>query len=141
MIMIDSVEIARLAARLQEQAAEAPAESLPALIGALESAKALAWSRLLVPRLPEENTEPFLTAEELAPLIKLPVHAVRDRGRRGLIPSVRIGRYVRFQRSAVIETLKADAVPRSTHPVAAENPRRVSRLRGRCPASVQDDPG
>ena len=125
-----------LADRLQRYARELPSEDLPALIGALEAAKALAWSRLVSPAPPTLQTEPLLTAEELAPVVKLPVHAVRDRARRGIIPSVPVGRYVRFQASAVIAALKGE--PRSTHPVAEENRRKVACLPGQCPSSVQE---
>ncbi len=122
-----------LSAQFQRWAQELPAEKLPALIGALESAKALAWSRVTTPALPTLQTEALLTAEELAAVIKLPVHAVRDRARRGIIPSVPVGRYVRFQASAVIATLKGEIEPRSTHPVTEKNPRKVRELPNRCP--------
>lgn len=131
--MTDLPDIAALGARLQQMAAETPRDSLPALVGALEAAKALAWSRLVAPAPPTLQTEPLLTAEELAPVIKLPVHAVRDRARRGIIPSVPVGRYVRFQASAVIAALKGDSVPRSTHPVAEKNPRKLRALQTQCP--------
>ncbi|MFI5364975.1 MAG: helix-turn-helix domain-containing protein [Candidatus Binatia bacterium] len=122
-----------LAASLKRYAAELPADELPGFVGELEAAKALAWSRLVAPAPPTLQTEPLLTAEELAPVIKLPVHAVRDRARRGIIPSVQVGRYVRFQASAVIAALKGDGVPRSTHPVAEKNPRKLRALQTQCP--------
>ncbi len=130
-----------LTASLQRCARELSFEELPALVGVLEAAKALAWSRLATPAPPILRTEPLLTAEELAPVIKLPVHAVRDRARRGIIPSVRIGHYVRFQASAVIAALKGEAPSRSAHPVAEKNPRKLRALQGQCPPSVQDGTG
>jgi hypothetical protein len=128
-----------LAATLRRYAHELPSEELPALVGGLEAAKALAWSRLTLPTAATPQTEPLLTAEELAPVVKLPVHAVRDRARRGIIPSVPVGRYVRFQASAVIAALKGEAPSRSAHPGAGRNVRKVRELHGHCPPSVQDD--
>ena len=128
-----------LAAALRRYAHELPSEQLPALIGELEAVKAQAWSRLTLPTAATPQTEPLLTAEELAPVVKLPVHAVRDRARRGIIPSVPVGRYVRFQASAVIAALKGEAPSRSAHPGAEKNPRKVRALHGQCPSSVQDD--
>jgi len=130
-----------LAAALRRYAHELPSEQLPALIGELEAVKAQAWSRLTLPTAATPQTEPLLTAEELAPVIKLPVHAVRDRARRGIIPSVRIGHYVRFEASAVIAALKGDNLPRSAHPVAGKNVHKVRELHGQCPSSVQNEPG
>jgi len=130
-----------LAATLRRYARELPSEELPALLGELEAAKAHAWARLTLPPPVATQTEPLLTAEELAPVIKLPVHAVRDRARRGIIPSVPVGRYVRFQASAVIAALKGEVPSRSTHPGAEKNLRKVRALHGQCPPSVQDGPG
>lgn len=121
---LDNVEA--LSVRLERCARELPSEELPALVGVLEAARAFAWSRLVTPAPPILHTEPLLTAEELAPVIKLPVHAVRDRARRGIIPSVQVGRYVRFQASAVIAALKGE--PRTAHPVAQKNARSVNQL-------------
>lgn len=131
------LDITALGFQLRQLVGTTEREALPALIGAFEEAKALAWSRLTAPALPTPNTEPLLTAEELAALIKLPVHAVRDRARRGIIPSVPVGRFVRFQGSVVIAALKREAPSRSAHPVAAKNARKVSGLQGQCPPTVQ----
>jgi hypothetical protein len=117
-----------LSARLDLYARKLPPQDLAALVGVLEAARALAWSRLVTLALPTLPTEPLLTAEELAPLIKLPVHAVRDRARRGIIPYVPVGRYVRFQVSAVIAALKGEASSRTAHPVAEKNSRKLSPL-------------
>jgi hypothetical protein len=117
-----------LAATLRRYADELEREALPTLVGELEAARAYAWARLVAPTTPMLQTEPLLTAEELAPVIKLPVHAVRDRARRGIIPSVPVGRYVRFQASAVIAALKGE--PRSAHPVARKSARTVKQLDG-----------
>ena len=135
--MTDLPDGRALGERLQQIAEATPRQALPALIGILEAAKAVAWSRL-ADIVPAQSTgaEPLVTAEELAPLVKLPVHAVRDRARRGLIPSVPLGRYVRFQASAVIAALKGES--RIANPGATKKPHNVKRLRAQCPPSVQD---
>jgi excisionase family DNA binding protein len=43
----------------------------------------------------------LLTAAEVAELLGVPVRWVRDAARNGLVPHVRLGRYVRFRREAV----------------------------------------
>jgi hypothetical protein len=126
--MIDVRDLERLAREL-------PADRLPDLIGDLERAKAVAWARLATPTPTRTEPEPLLTAEELAPLVSLPVHAVRDRARRGIIPSISLGHFRRFKLSSVIEALEAGEGNghRITDPVPAEK-RRAGK--GRCPRGV-----
>lgn len=48
----------------------------------------------------------FLTAAELAAILKVPVSWVRAAGREGRIPMLRVGRYLRFNPEQVIEALR-----------------------------------
>ena len=126
---------------LRDEAEGCDPHELPALLAALEAAKATAWQRLMRPELPARPTEALLTAEELAPLVGLAVHAVRDRARRGVIPSVRLGHYVRFVASEVIAALKAQVStdPRIGTPAARKIRHKTGRLPAGCPPSVQQD--
>jgi len=45
--------------------------------------------------------EPLLKAAELASLLGVPVSRLESAARQGRIPTVRVGRYVRFRRSEV----------------------------------------
>jgi len=137
--------VATLFEQLDRAARELATEELPGFVGALENAKAAAWQRLAQPPAPEKPEE-LITAVELAPVLKLPVHAVRDRARRGVIPCVRIGHYVRFQVSAVLAALKGDQENdgngRIAYPGAQKSPSNSKARARRCPPSVQtiDDP-
>jgi excisionase family DNA binding protein len=53
--------------------------------------------------------EPLLNAGELAKALQLPKSCVYERARTGAFPSVRVGKHVRFRRSAVLEALGATA--------------------------------
>lgn len=93
-------------------AAAATAEELPALIGALEAARAVAWARITAPR-PAEPAEPapppdrLLTMPEVAELLGITEYQAREMGRRGELPTVRVGeRRVRARASAVAEWVK-----------------------------------
>lgn len=98
---------------LPAMAAEATADELPALIGALEAAKAVAWARLAAtvqargPR-PVETAAPaaapdrLLTMPEVAERLGITEHQAREMGRRGKLPTVRVGeRRVRVRASAL----------------------------------------
>jgi excisionase family DNA binding protein len=50
----------------------------------------------------DAHTRPLLTAEELAAQVKVPVSWVYEQSRQGNIPTVRIGRYIRFRLVEVI---------------------------------------
>jgi hypothetical protein len=54
---------------LRDEAEACDPCELPALLAALEAAKATAWQRLMRPELPAPRTEPLLTAETLAPMV------------------------------------------------------------------------
>ena len=50
----------------------------------------------------------LLTAEELAERLKVPVSWVYEQSRQGKIPTVRVGRYVRFSLTQVLKSLKTN---------------------------------
>lgn len=52
------------------------------------------------------NTVELLAPEELAERLKVPVSWVYEQSRQGNIPTHRIGRYIRFNLSEVIESQK-----------------------------------
>lgn len=122
-------------AALKQAASELPAEKLAEFLGELETAKAIAWSRLIVPAQPAHD-EKLLDAEELAPIIDRPAWSVRDLARRGVIPAIKIGRLVKFRASAVVAALEAGqgAGHRIINPARAE---KRSTRKGRCPSGVQ----
>jgi len=96
-----------LAATLKRYAAELPAEELPALVGELEAAKAQAWARLATPArepAPADATA-LLDAMAMAERLKVPESWLREHARRGLIPCVYVGRYMRFSPAAVLRAL------------------------------------
>ena len=63
--------------------------------------------------------ERLLTAEEVADLLAVPVSWVRESTRSGAIPHVELGRYRRYDRTAVLAWLEA-----------CKQPGRAVRLRG-----------
>jgi excisionase family DNA binding protein len=52
------------------------------------------------------NDDRLLTADEIAELLSVPPTWVREQTRTGTIPHVRLGRYVRFEREAVVAWLE-----------------------------------
>jgi excisionase family DNA binding protein len=50
----------------------------------------------------------LLTVEELAERLRVPESWVYEQSRQGKIPTVRVGRYVRFSLKAVLESQKTD---------------------------------
>jgi excisionase family DNA binding protein len=60
-----------------------------------------------------EQDEPLLTAVEVAAVLRVTPDWVYAAGRRDGLPHVRLGRYVRFQRSAIEQWL--DEVQRGPH--------------------------
>jgi excisionase family DNA binding protein len=87
------------------RAAEVPTEALPALLGELERMKATLWVRLwarpsLTPKQATvtDDSEHLIAAPEVAQVLGVPVGSVRDLMRRGVLPTVRVGRkYVRVR--------------------------------------------
>jgi excisionase family DNA binding protein len=58
----------------------------------------------------EGNGDRLLTAPEAAALLSVPESWVREQARLGLVPHIRLGRYVRFRRSAVLAWLESHEV-------------------------------
>lgn len=52
-------------------------------------------------------TDRLLTAAEIAEMLAVPERWVRDHTRSGRIPAVRLGRYVRYRREAVLAWVEA----------------------------------
>jgi excisionase family DNA binding protein len=52
--------------------------------------------------------EKLVTAEQLAELFSVPVSAIESKARDGSLPCVRLGRWVRFEPSAVLDALRAE---------------------------------
>ena len=48
----------------------------------------------------------LLTAEEVAELLHIPRSTVNDYARRGVLPSIKLGRHVRFVRSDVADAIE-----------------------------------
>lgn len=96
-----------LAADPPKAATLAP-EAIPRLLGELERLKALLWGRMLN-RLPTNNGVPLaeedrlLTVPQVAELLAIPKGYVYKLARRGEIPIVRLGKYVRVQPSDLDE--------------------------------------
>lgn len=55
----------------------------------------------------------MMTAEQVAELLLLPASTVKDYARRGVLPSIKLGKHRRFVRSQVQGTI--DALVRSSH--------------------------
>jgi excisionase family DNA binding protein len=73
---------------------------------------------------PSGRRDPLLTADEVAELLRVTRAWVYTETRARRIPHVRLGRYVRYRRSAV-ETWVAELEAASTGRYAPRTPRRV----------------
>jgi excisionase family DNA binding protein len=76
-----------------------------------EFAQALERGRAIVPQEPHEPTaavspEGLVGASEIASALNLAKSAVYEHARSGRFPCVRIGRHVRFSRTAVLEVVR-----------------------------------
>jgi excisionase family DNA binding protein len=83
---------------------DVPVERIPALLVELAAAQANLQARLLMHRAPgagNESTETLLEAKDVAEWLGVKEDYVRDLGRRGEIPTVKIGKYVRFERASI----------------------------------------
>ena len=94
-------------AELSQQIQQAALGELPALIGKLEQAKALALFRLSCAPLQtaaasSNGGNAFLNVEEVHQLLNVPVSYVYDLARQHKLPSVKVGKYLRFQREAIL---------------------------------------
>jgi excisionase family DNA binding protein len=66
------------------------------------------------PRRPPTLAEPLLTADQVSRLLGIPRSSVYEYARRAHdpLPAVRVGRHVRFQRTAVERWLAGASTPR-----------------------------
>lgn len=82
---------------------ETPPEAIPALLGDLERLRAELWTLLVAPRRPDPvEGEQYLNADEAAKLLSIPKSYVYDLARQKRIPSVKVGKYRRFSRQALL---------------------------------------
>ncbi|MFN8626031.1 MAG: hypothetical protein U0587_08635 [Candidatus Binatia bacterium] len=132
--MTSTPDLTALAAQLQRLAETTAQDALPRLVGALEAAKATAWARLTVPLPRPIEPERLVDATELAPLIDRPAWSVREMARRGVIPTIRVGRLRKFRPSAVLAALERGDGTMIANPVRAE---KRNTGKGRCPSGVQ----
>lgn len=93
--------------------------AIPALIAEAERIKALLFARLVSPRpVPDAPaSDPLLTPKQAAQFLNVPVSWVRERGRTGALPSVKLGHYMRFRRADLeraMATLEAGPGPNYT---------------------------
>jgi hypothetical protein len=100
-----------LATTLKRYATELPADELPALVGELEAAKALAWARLTTqaPNPQPVGDTALLDASAMAERLQVPESWLREHARRGRIPCVYVGRYMRFDPDRVRRALDEQA--------------------------------
>jgi excisionase family DNA binding protein len=85
---------------------DVPVEEIPALLVKLAAAQARLQLRLLMHRAQSsrnEESETLLEAKDVADWLGVKEDYVRDLGRRGEIPTVKIGKYVRFERDSIRE--------------------------------------
>ena len=122
------VNVGALSNALSDEIAASSPVELSKLIGALEAAKAAAWSRLVeLQQHPPADTDSLVDATAMAEILGVTEHWVRDAGRRGRIPTVQLGAHVRYCPSEVL------AAVRGGPQVHVEPPRRgvgPSRRRG-----------
>jgi len=104
--------IGALATTLKRYAAELPADELPTLLGELEAAKAVAWARLVTAQQPQQSiVHPgkLLDAKAMAERLDVPESWLREHARHGRIPCRYVGRYMRFDPTAVLRALDEQA--------------------------------
>ncbi len=94
---------------LREHALKVPAVDLPALIGALAEAAAIANRRLLEPTQQAPTGEPgeLLCAEEMARQLSIKPSWLLEQARQGRVPHVRLGKYVRFNATQVLKSAES----------------------------------
>jgi excisionase family DNA binding protein len=88
----------------------APLAEIPSLLGFLEKAKALSWTRMLAEQQqaqPETTAKPtLLTAQQVAERLSVPRSFVYESARQGKLKPVKLGeKYVRFTQDTVDDYL------------------------------------
>ncbi|MEO7862433.1 MAG: helix-turn-helix domain-containing protein [Nitrospirales bacterium] len=97
---------------IEQALATAPASALPALLGTLEKFKALGWGRMLTGTHDGQGTmtlTQLLTPEQVADRLAVDESLVYEMAREGKLPSLKLGKYRRFDEAAVqayIESLE-----------------------------------
>lgn len=93
--------------QLQAAVAEAPREEIPALVGILAAAHAEALARLMsAPSASVAGNVELLTVQDAAERLTVKPSHVYDQIRRGELPSVRVGKYVRVPAAALAEHMR-----------------------------------
>lgn len=85
---------------------DVPVEEIPALLVKLAAAQTSLQTRLLMHRVQGRDDgehETLLEAKDVAAWLGVKEDYVRDLGRKGEIPTVKIGKYVRFERGSIRE--------------------------------------
>jgi len=90
-------------------AGQAEPQDLPALLAELEHLKAELWGRLMAMSQapPPAEDAPLLDVDEASAVLNIPKSYVYDLARQGKIPSIKVGKYLRFQRRALMAMLDA----------------------------------
>jgi len=82
---------------------EARVEELPQLAGLLEAARVKLALRLVAPAAAKPDDDRLVDMDEVARVLGVPVAHARELGRRGELPVVHVGRYVRVRSGALVE--------------------------------------
>lgn len=93
-------------AALDAAIVEARADELPAIIAALEAARAKAWARLMTP-VASPPADHMLTMPQVAARLGVTEHQAREMGRRHELPVVTVGeRFVRVRAQALDDWIR-----------------------------------
>ena len=82
---------------------DARVEELPELAGALEAARVKLHLRLVAPVASRPDEARLVDMEEVARVLSVPLAHAREMGRRGELPIVHVGRYVRVRAGVLAE--------------------------------------
>jgi hypothetical protein len=99
------VTLAALKTALDAAVADLPLAELPDLLALLAGTAARATLRLNAPPAPPP-ADKLVNAKAMAGILAVPEGWVRDRGRRGQIPTRRLGHHVRFSPPEVLEAVR-----------------------------------
>jgi len=91
---------------LRALVAEISVADLPTLVGDIEGVKAAAWARLTAPTAQAPANPRLVDAAEMADLLGTPENWVRDKARAGVLPYVRLGHYMKFNPTDVLEVTR-----------------------------------
>ncbi len=100
---------------------DVPVSEIPALLVKLAAAQAGLQARLLMQGVRgrrDEEHEALLEAKDVAAWLGVKEDYVRDLGRKGEIPTVKIGKYVRFERDSIREWIARQRESNDRAPVA-----------------------